>query len=91
MLPQHAGMDKPLPVDALLTTEEVARLLRVSTRTLEKLIKSGTAPPHFRIGRQRRWSKHEVADWLAGRATAAATPPATQPVTVTQSPHRERR
>jgi len=75
LLLQHSPMDKPLPADALLTTDEVARLLRVSLRTLEKLIKRGEAPPHFRIGRQRRWGSRQVADWLASRTASKTTGP----------------
>ncbi len=41
----------------LLRKREVAALLKVSTRTVERLAKSGQLPPALRVGGQYRWSQ----------------------------------
>lgn len=52
---------------AYLTVEEVAELLRCSTRTVHELTRKG-AIPHRRIGGTRRclFQRDEVAAWLDG-------------------------
>lgn len=40
--------------DELLTTPEAARLLRLSTPTLERMRSQGTGPPFIRLGPGRR-------------------------------------
>lgn len=46
---------------------EVARLLNVSRRTLETLIKNQEAPPHLLVGSQRRWRAQDVDRWARSR------------------------
>jgi excisionase family DNA binding protein len=50
----------------LLTVQEVSRLLRVSTKTLERLRAAGLGPPSVRIGwRRLLYERSAVAEWLA--------------------------
>ena len=43
----------------ILTRREVAALLRITTRTLDKLVACG-ALPSFKVGRSRRFHREEV-------------------------------
>lgn len=52
------------PLTPLYSLNELAALLKISARTLESLILTGAAPPHVRIGRQRRWVHTDVVCWL---------------------------
>jgi excisionase family DNA binding protein len=54
--------------DAVLTTEETAAYLKISTRTLVNLRSVGQGPPGVRLGRQWRYSRAALDAWLAGRA-----------------------
>lgn len=49
----------------LMNIEEVAKLLKVSRRTMESLISKRRAPPHLLVGTQRRWRRADVQDWIA--------------------------
>ena len=51
-------------METLLTAEEVARLLRVSPRKFEDMVKAGHAPSFVRMGRLRRWEPEVVKAWL---------------------------
>ena len=44
--------------------KSLAKYLKISLRTMETLIKAGEIPPYFRIGRQRRWFKLDIAAYL---------------------------
>ncbi len=57
--------------DAVLTTEEAAAYLKVSTRTFETLRKSGEGPPGSKVGRQWRYRREALDQWLAGRERRA--------------------
>lgn len=52
----------------LLTAQDVATLLAISPRNLEYLIAKGDAPPHFMVGRLRRWRPADVQAWISARA-----------------------
>jgi predicted DNA-binding transcriptional regulator AlpA len=54
--------------DVLLTKGEVARMLRISLRTLERMMTAGTAPPSITLptGR-RRWRRGDVRQWIDER------------------------
>ncbi|HZD69750.1 MAG TPA: helix-turn-helix domain-containing protein [Actinomycetes bacterium] len=65
--------------DAVLTTEETAAYLKISTRTLVNLRSAGRGPPGARLGRQWRYSRAALDAWLAGRADYSSyTGPAPQ-------------
>ena len=50
--------------DEILTTDEVAELLKVPRATLYKWISQGTAPPFYKLGRANRWKRSEVMAWF---------------------------
>ncbi len=54
--------------DVYLTTEEALEYLHVSVRTVYRLIKSGKLPA-LRAGRQWRFRKRELDEWLATQGT----------------------
>ncbi|WP_144373394.1 helix-turn-helix transcriptional regulator [Vogesella urethralis] len=51
-----------------LNAKELAKLLNVSARTLESLIATDQAPPHYRLGKVRRWDPEMVQQWICERA-----------------------
>ena len=48
----------------LITAEEAAAALRVSERTLWRLLSAGKVPPPVRIGRNSRWRRAEIEGWI---------------------------
>lgn len=54
----------------LWDAKALADYLQVSRRTMETMIARGDAPPHLRIGRQRRWRQEDVQSWVDACATA---------------------
>jgi prophage regulatory protein len=48
----------------LISAEEVAKLIRVSERTLWRLLSAGKVPQPVRIGRNTRWRYAEVREWI---------------------------
>lgn len=59
--------DKELP--KFLTTEEVLACLKVTPRTVYRLIRSGELPA-VRVGRQWRFRKADFETWLASHEAA---------------------
>jgi excisionase family DNA binding protein len=59
-----------LDFPTLLTSEEVARLLRVNERTLRRLRTedSGSFPKPLQLGRVIRWRADDVKAWMERRA-----------------------
>lgn len=57
--------------DVFLTTEEVLEYLQVNLRTVYRLIKAGKIPA-VRVGRQWRFRKVDIDQWLAGQQTGPA-------------------
>lgn len=57
-------------VPRLLTTEETAELLAVSTKTLGKLARAGDVPA-VRVGTQWRFELQDVVAWIRKRKTGA--------------------
>ena len=56
-----------LPTDeTFLTTEEVLEYLNVNLRTVYRLIKAGSIPA-VRVGRQWRFRKRDIDQWLEGK------------------------
>jgi excisionase family DNA binding protein len=62
----ESGWGAVMPDDAgeLLTKREVAALLRISVRTLERLTEAGEGPSSIKFGRSRRWRRADVERWL---------------------------
>ena len=50
--------------DEILTTDEVAALLKIPKATLYKWVSQGTAPPFYKIGRVNRWKRSAVMAWF---------------------------
>ena len=53
----------------LLTLDDVADVLRVSARTVSRLVKSGDLPAGMKIGTSRRWKHSELDAWLNSQQT----------------------
>lgn len=56
---------------AFLTTEEVLSCLKVNPRTIYRLIKTGELPA-IRIGRQWRFRRADLDEWIDRQRTAAS-------------------
>ena len=50
--------------DFVLTTKEAARLLKVSTKTLERMRVEGTGPAFYKAGRAVRYRMQDLLAWL---------------------------
>ena len=57
----------------LLTPEELAEMLKVSTRTLWRLLAAGKIPEPVRFGGSTRWRLMDVQDWITGGCPARNT------------------
>lgn len=55
---------------AFLTTEEVLGWLKVTPRTIYRLIRAGELPA-VRVGRQWRFRRSDLENWLARNATSS--------------------
>src|SRR5512133_930729 len=62
-----------MPGDALLTTEEVAALLRVHPKQVYRLLRRGL--PGRRVGAEWRYERAEVLAWAGARAGPGEPPP----------------
>jgi excisionase family DNA binding protein len=62
-------------VNQLLSAREVAICLSISLRRFEQLLADGVGPPFLRIGRQRRWRRWDVDDWIAKQLPAGVPIP----------------
>ena len=59
-------------LDVVLTQPEAARMLRLSTRSLERLVEIGEAPPRIQLtGRRVGYWKRDVLAWLQARTSPA--------------------
>jgi excisionase family DNA binding protein len=50
--------------DEILTTDEVAALLKVPKQTIYRWNQFGIGPPHYRLGKHLRWKRSEVMAWM---------------------------
>ena len=60
-------------LEAFLTTEEVLSYLKITPRTMYLLIRSGELPA-VRIGRQWRFRRADLDQWLERQRSFSATP-----------------
>ncbi len=58
-------------MDDYLTREELAKLLRVTTRTVHNYIKSGAVPAPVRVGRRYLWSRTGLVSFIQQQKAAA--------------------
>ena len=66
---EHPGSEFPVPsesVSDVLTAKEAVALLRISPPTLYELVKRGQVPAR-RVGRNYRFSRAALLDWLTGK------------------------
>ena len=62
---RYPSSEAPAPEhDEILTTDEVAALLKIPKATLYKWVSQGTAPPFYKIGRVNRWKRSAVMAWF---------------------------
>jgi len=54
-------------MDELLTTQEAAKFLKLSPRTLEKLRITGGGPAFIALGRARRYRLEDLQRWVSER------------------------
>jgi excisionase family DNA binding protein len=59
-----AGQKPPEDRGLLINTNEVAKLLKVSARTVYRMERDGEMPNAIRIGKAVRWSINELQDWI---------------------------
>jgi hypothetical protein len=73
-IPQSPPAQPTAPAELeFLTLDETARWLRCSTRTLQRLLETGTGPPVIRVSERRLiFRLTDVRKWLAGRTRGAA-------------------
>jgi excisionase family DNA binding protein len=64
-------MHSQAPNATFLTTEEVLSCLKVNPRTIYRLIKTGELPA-IRIGRQWRFRRTDLDEWIDRQRTAAS-------------------
>jgi excisionase family DNA binding protein len=55
----------PGVLPAMLTIDQVARLLNCSTRTVYRLNDAGKMPRPLRLGALVRWNRSEIEQWIA--------------------------
>jgi predicted DNA-binding transcriptional regulator AlpA len=61
----------PVP-EPLMTKNELQNVLRISSRTLGRLIESGEIPQPIRVGQRPRWRVGDVNRCLAAAPAAAS-------------------
>jgi excisionase family DNA binding protein len=61
-----------METEQMLTTEEVAHWLQVPVRTIQRWAREGSIP-YLRVGRQLRFERAEVRQWM--KKAAQAGPP----------------
>ncbi|WP_013630695.1 helix-turn-helix transcriptional regulator [Rubinisphaera brasiliensis] len=52
---------------SLVSTREFAEFLKISVRTLRRMISAGEVPKPTRVGRQLRWRSEDVNAWYAAK------------------------
>ena len=66
------------PTD-LLTTEEAARYLRLSPRTLERYRVTGEGPRFLKIGRRVLYRQSDLDEWLKNKSRRSTSDPGPGP------------
>jgi len=66
-----AGQKPPEDRGLLIDTNQVAKLLQVSARTVWKMEHAGEMPKAIRIGKAVRWGYEEIQEWVAAGCPAA--------------------
>lgn len=72
MKPRRGGWEKMREDAEVLTADEAAELLRVSTKTILALARDGALPGE-KVGRAWRFLRADLLDYVRGRHKAAAS------------------
>lgn len=64
-MPQNAAANSGEAEPMLATVADIARMTRMSTRTLWRLVSAEEMPEPLRIGRSVRWRVDEIKAWIA--------------------------
>lgn len=62
----EANHTVPDPLPVLLDVSAVARLLKCSTRHVQRLGEAGLMPPAVKLGALSRWPKSVIEAWITG-------------------------
>ena len=65
------GQSRGVPMERLMSVEEVAEYLGIPVNTLYQWRHKGTGPTAFRVGRFLRYDAANVREWLTEQAGAA--------------------
>lgn len=74
LLPTAAPMTSTGGMPLLMNVQEVAGLLRISDRSVWRLVASGDLPAPIALGRSRRWPRAQIEAWVAAKAGKAGRP-----------------
>jgi excisionase family DNA binding protein len=66
-----------MPLSPLLTTQEVAAILRVNVRTVKRLVRDRRLPVCIGAGRHWRFTEEGIAQYIQDMSVLAAKPPKT--------------
>lgn len=62
-------MNNTAGFESLVGVEELERLLGLSERSIQKLVKRGGFPPPIKFGRVSKWSSQAIQVWLDEKVT----------------------
>lgn len=58
-----------VPLEPLLSLNDLAGVLNANRRTLERMRSSGRLPrPDMHVGKMMRWKPETIREWIAGQA-----------------------
>jgi len=60
-------------MNPLLSQRDAARLLSLSTRTLERMRVSGLGPRFIKLGNSVRYRETDLEQWIASRSVASTS------------------
>jgi excisionase family DNA binding protein len=69
-------IERLVPVQSqteLITITDIAQLLRVNQRTIERMQSAGELPTPICVGRLRKWRLCDILAWLQGQKRAVHT------------------
>ena len=58
----------------MMTAEEIARCMKISTRTVWRLKTQGELPKAVKVGRAVRWRQNDILHWIEQGCPAAFDP-----------------
>lgn len=70
---EHVGTQDASLDSEMLSTGEVASVLKCSSRTVYRMLARGDIPEPVKIGGLRRWSSRCIEDWIAQGCPSTAS------------------